>query len=213
MDATEPKKRDAERTHEEILQAAQRLFAERDISSVSVRDIAKEAGVSHGLVQQYFGTRKEMLSAVIRSEVQRFAEAPLPAPGVSAADLTALRLQLAEGMGRFRDYARVITRAEMAGIEPESMLDPAVPTPIMKLADAIEQLQAQSPQEAAPLDARWVSAYISASIFAFSTMTPWLIASAGLDENDVDVHAARVAEISVALIALALGVNMGTSDD
>jgi len=65
---------DSEQTKAEILAAAQRLFAEQGISAVSVRDVASEAGVTHGLIHHYFGTKEQLAAAAIRAAVSASAE-------------------------------------------------------------------------------------------------------------------------------------------
>jgi AcrR family transcriptional regulator len=129
---------------------------QRDIFAVSIRDIAQAAGVSHGLVRHHFGTREELVAVVVRSEIDGFAAAPqaLPARATSA-DLEPLREELRAGMTRFPDYALVITRAELAGAEPERLLDPAVPTPAMLPAASIRDLQAGT----APAPGGWTPAW------------------------------------------------------
>ena len=52
---SEIKGRDAVR--KALISAAARCFAERGIGAVSVREIAKEAGVNHGLVHRHFGSK------------------------------------------------------------------------------------------------------------------------------------------------------------
>jgi len=49
-------------------------LAERGIRVVSVRDVAEGAGVTHGLVHHYFGTKEQLTEEVIRSEVTFAAE-------------------------------------------------------------------------------------------------------------------------------------------
>ncbi len=46
-----------------IRDAALRLFAERGIDAATIRDIAKEAGVSAGLVRHHFGSKEELRDA------------------------------------------------------------------------------------------------------------------------------------------------------
>ena len=46
-----------------IRDAALRLFAERGIEAATIRDIAKEAGVSAGLVRHHFGSKEELRDA------------------------------------------------------------------------------------------------------------------------------------------------------
>ena len=37
---------------------------------MDIRDIASVAGVSHGLVQRYCGTREQMIAEIVRQEVE-----------------------------------------------------------------------------------------------------------------------------------------------
>ena len=206
-----PKTRNAERTKAAIIGAARLLLAERDFSAVSIRDIAQAAGVSHGLVQHHFGTREELVAAVIRSEIDGFAATPRALPaGATAADLEPLREELRAGMTRFRDYALLITRAELAGAEPERLLDPAVPTPAMLLAASIRELQARTAAPPGGLDPDLVSAYVNASLFAFATMAPWLMTAVGLEPRDYEARLDEIIDISVRLIALAVGAPAGS---
>jgi AcrR family transcriptional regulator len=51
---------------EQILSVAVRLFGERGYADVSTGDVARGAGVARGLVNHYFGTKKELYLEVIR---------------------------------------------------------------------------------------------------------------------------------------------------
>jgi AcrR family transcriptional regulator len=57
-----------------LLAAATRLFAELGPSRVSIRQIAAEAGVNHGLVHYYFGSKDGLLSAVLDSCARQIAD-------------------------------------------------------------------------------------------------------------------------------------------
>jgi AcrR family transcriptional regulator len=201
------KKRNAEETKLAITLAARRLFAARDIATVSYRDIAAAAGVSHGLVQQYFGTREQMISAIIQHEIAEFGRL-FSQGGADKPEFTpeAMRRVLKAGESRFREYARLITRAELAGVQPEKMLDPTAPTPAMAFAESLRAMQAKAPKNPAPMDPRLVSAYINASLFAFATLSPWLMKSVGLAPKDYDARLDEIAEISVRLASLAAGM-------
>lgn len=48
---------------DELLRAAERVIAQRGFSAVTLRDVAAEAGVAHGLLRHYFRTRGELLAA------------------------------------------------------------------------------------------------------------------------------------------------------
>ena len=60
-----------------ILSAARRLFSERGFSAVSTTEIAAEAGVARGLINHYFGTKRELYVEVVR-EMVRFRSQPVP---------------------------------------------------------------------------------------------------------------------------------------
>ena len=56
------RERRAQLTHDEILQAARRLFAERGYARTSVRDIAQAAGVSAQTVYDSVGSKQELVA-------------------------------------------------------------------------------------------------------------------------------------------------------
>jgi AcrR family transcriptional regulator len=61
----------------QILAAARRLFNERHYGAVSADDIAAEAGVARGLINHYFGTKRELYVEVVR-EMVRVPPPPVP---------------------------------------------------------------------------------------------------------------------------------------
>jgi len=56
---------EAAQRRDQILDAANALFAERGYDEVSIEDIASAAGVTRGLVHHYFGGRKEVYLALV----------------------------------------------------------------------------------------------------------------------------------------------------
>ncbi|MFR9805104.1 TetR/AcrR family transcriptional regulator [Pseudonocardia sp. RS010] len=69
---------DPDDRREQILEAAQRLFAERPYSSVSTTDLAAAAGTTRTNLHYYFGTKRALYLEVLR----RFGQLPeLPSPG------------------------------------------------------------------------------------------------------------------------------------
>lgn len=61
----------AEGARERIMDAAQRLFAERGYDATSTAKIAAAADVPSGLVFYYFATKRDLLMAVIRERAYR----------------------------------------------------------------------------------------------------------------------------------------------
>ncbi|MFE3947800.1 TetR/AcrR family transcriptional regulator [Streptomyces sp. NPDC059118] len=56
-----PKQVDHRERRETIARALWRVVEQRGIAHASVREVAQEAGISHGAVQHYFATREELL--------------------------------------------------------------------------------------------------------------------------------------------------------
>lgn len=64
--ATKSKPAGAKEVRESILDAAVKLMSERGNTDVALREIAREANVNHGLVHRHFGTRHDVLIAVLQ---------------------------------------------------------------------------------------------------------------------------------------------------
>jgi AcrR family transcriptional regulator len=63
--AMNDKTRDAVRTREAILHAAQHIFAEKGFTETGVRDITDRAGVNQSLVSRYFGGKLKLFEAAL----------------------------------------------------------------------------------------------------------------------------------------------------
>lgn len=65
-----------------LIAAAKELTSNRPISEVGVRDIALLADVNHGFVHTWFGSKNELLLAMVRQQLVAIAESvSLAAPG------------------------------------------------------------------------------------------------------------------------------------
>jgi AcrR family transcriptional regulator len=71
------RRRSPEVARAEILAAAQRVFADHQPQAVGLKDIAKAAGISHGLVTHYFGTYAGLIDAVLQQRVIELREATI----------------------------------------------------------------------------------------------------------------------------------------
>jgi AcrR family transcriptional regulator len=65
---------------EQILTCAMRLFGERPYAAVSTTELAAQAGVARGLINHYFGTKRDLYLEVVHRMVTipRFAVEQLP---------------------------------------------------------------------------------------------------------------------------------------
>src|SRR5918911_4763660 len=60
------KVRDAERSREAILAAAERLFAERGYEATTLQEIGAAAGLSRGTPSYFFGSKEQLYMDVLR---------------------------------------------------------------------------------------------------------------------------------------------------
>ncbi|MFD9894761.1 TetR/AcrR family transcriptional regulator [Amycolatopsis sp. NPDC058986] len=114
---------------EQIYACAARLFGERPYSEVSTSDIAAAAGVARGLINHYFGTKRELYLEIIRRAltvprlaVEILPEGPLELRADVAIDwfldmvTSQERMWLAaiapEGIGRDLEVERILEEAD-----------------------------------------------------------------------------------------------------
>ena len=64
------RRRSPEQARQEILDAAERVFVEYQPNEVGLKEVAREAGVSHALITHYFGTYANMVDAVLERRVR-----------------------------------------------------------------------------------------------------------------------------------------------
>ncbi len=62
---------ESEDRREGILTVAERLFAERGYERVGVREVAAAAGVTHPLIYYHWGSKRELLAAVLERNQER----------------------------------------------------------------------------------------------------------------------------------------------
>jgi AcrR family transcriptional regulator len=59
------RRRDPDASRAAILESAREVFTERGYARATIREIAKRAGVTHGLVMRHFGTKERLLVAAL----------------------------------------------------------------------------------------------------------------------------------------------------
>ncbi len=62
-------KEDAEETRHQLLEAAQRVFAQKGVSRTSLQDIAQAAGVTRGAIYWHFKNKAELFNAMMDSAI------------------------------------------------------------------------------------------------------------------------------------------------
>lgn len=71
MNSVEPRWRrlEPDERREQILACAEELFGERPYAAVSTTELASRAGVARGLINHYFGTKRDLYLEVVRRMV------------------------------------------------------------------------------------------------------------------------------------------------
>jgi AcrR family transcriptional regulator len=107
------RRRGRESAVEALVEAARALFAEHGPDAVSLRDVARRAGVNHGLIHHYIGSRDDLLRLVFdRSTEQARRQVE------GATDVTAALRALRDLGGASSDYSRLLAWALLEGHDP-----------------------------------------------------------------------------------------------
>lgn len=191
-------KRSAAATQERILLTARTLFSEQGFAAVSVRDIAKAAGVTHPLVHRYFGSKEELISAVLAKEVERIAAGGGQRTATPEETIETVERSLRFGFTpQARDSYMLILRSQIDGFAPESLLDGAS-TSMRLIADSFSEHN-QLP-EGTIYDPRVISAMFVAMMFGLVATTPWIMSGVGLEDMSEDEFHAEVTDFMMNML-------------
>ena len=177
-------------TERAMLDAAERLFSDQGFETVSVRDIARRAGVSHALVHRYLGSKEEIYRAVLRRN-----EDVMRAAAGDTEDLdVALSRMVREGLANRRSYLRLIAHSALHGLPYETTIGRFRGAErLVELAES-KAAAATSPRPDA-LEPRLVIAAIVAIYLGWASLEPWLVKATGLEDLDEATLAAGLERI------------------
>ena len=183
-----------------ILDSAQELFAKHGPRAVSVREVAEHAGVSHALVHKYFGSKDDLIKAVIdRVDVKRATTAR-----ASASLRGAYQVLLPRAMLQ-RDHSMMLVRSAMEGTEYVSLAERIRTTSAMV---ALARNAAASGDKPLPpprdIDPRVLVSAITAMILGWASIEDWVWPTAGIDPAEKDEIYRQLIEMAVYMADLAL---------
>lgn len=151
-------------TERALKEALLRLLEHRSAEAISVRDIASEAGVNHGLIHHYFGSKEGLIRAVageISSDVYKsYTDYP------SAATFFQL-------MRERPALAAAVARLSLDG--PKDLLEQAAP-PDFHLDKTIERIQALTDKfpPAKEIDGYVLNGFLAAAMLGWFAFKPLL---------------------------------------
>lgn len=191
---------DAVVTRQAILAAARELFAAHGVDGVSVRRIAAEAGVNHALVHRYFGTKDEMVAAILIAEAGRMTAMGKPEADTETS-LAALREVLLGAFAEGRTSLLLLLRAELDGLTPERLLERAPVRPVALLRAWLEQ---HAPADSG-VDTQALAVVVGAALMGLVSCRTMLAAGAGADQVADDELLRRCVDVLVGVAAVAVG--------
>jgi AcrR family transcriptional regulator len=173
-----------EQTTAAILDAAEKLFAERGFTAVTVREIAAEAGVSHALVHRYLGSKQDVYRAMLVGNEDAIRS-------VASGDdelLTTTSLMLREGLTNQRRYVRLIAHSALHGLSYERTSGRFAATErLVELAEAAAAAEGDA-RDPDAVDPRIVVASVVALFIGWISADDWILRAAGLrDASDEEI--------------------------
>jgi TetR/AcrR family transcriptional regulator, repressor for neighboring sulfatase len=174
-----------------LVAAMIRLMKKRAISDISVREVAAEAGVNHGLVHRHFGAKDELVKAAVR-QISEDIHHGSPDGTMSASTFAYLRAH--------PEVARLVARGCLDG--PHQLLDIAAPPP--ERLDAIVAPIRETLERAGlgALDAHLLNGIATCALLGWFAFKPLVKKGFGLPA-DADDQLARLLELLDATVARA----------
>jgi TetR/AcrR family transcriptional regulator, repressor for neighboring sulfatase len=157
-----------------VLDAAAQLFAERGPAATSIRDVAALSKVNHGLVFRHFGTKDQLVGAVLDHLAGRITAL---VDGDAPAD------ELQQAVDR---HSRVVARALLDGY-PAGELQSGFPN----MTQLLERIR---PRFTDDRSARLATANAVALQLGWNLFRPFLASALQLDDVDDDELKAAVAD-------------------
>lgn len=175
-----------------VIEAAGELFSRHGFDGVSLRDIAKKAGVNHGLIHRHFGSKENLR----RQTMQHMADAML-ADVIDAGDIADLSRRAFQSLKKHENFWRILARTILDGYSTGDMHDryPIARLMIERVSAAMKDGMLRD-----DIDPRM----LVASMFSFSCgyimFEPFILASAGLDGMDPGVVRNKIVAAAMSLL-------------
>lgn len=183
-----PKPRGKEAVVEAVQRAAAELFAERGVAATSSREIAERAGVNYGLIHRHFGSRDDLIRAVMTRMAVEFRQ------GFEAA--------LAAGQSPFLAavrhpaYPRALARAALDGLDVTALL-----TENPTIGSVMSLFASTRGDGELTIDDRIAIAMLSLSVLGWTVFGPFVRDAVQLNDVADDDVADRIEEMVLRLLS------------
>ena len=170
---TSEKPRGREAVRGALLDAAARLFVERGPGAVSVRQLAAAAGVNHGLVHQYFGSKDGLIQATLEHLASQIAPIAEGAP-----DVPASIHPLLAAIGDRAAFVRLLGWLLLEGADPA-----ALPTDFPVVRGVLDRVERELGDAEPRVDSRVVVASFISMAFGWLVYRRYIVEAAQLEDQ------------------------------
>jgi AcrR family transcriptional regulator len=173
-----------------LLEAAERTVRDRGVQALSLRELAREVGVSHGAPRRHFPDRQALLDALAEAGFERLGAELAGARERAGADFQARLQATAAAYIRFATRDAALLELMFAGKHREQAgaLEEAAERAFAVLLELIEQGQAEGALE--PGDPKRVGLVLFATIQGIAALvSAGIVDAAQLDDLLADASA------------------------
>jgi AcrR family transcriptional regulator len=195
VDRTSERERNPGRTREAILDAGERLFAERGYEATSLTDVGAAAGVSRGTPGYFFGSKEQLYRDVLERCLERVRAAVRSGRERALASLEPPAVVLAGAVGEYfdfilanPDFVRLLEREALDGGRQLATLPPHLEAAQEALGAIVSELAIDPADEA---EARQLLISMLALSWFHVIHGPTVLRALGLDAADPTFRDAR----------------------
>ncbi len=179
--------------HQEILEAARRIFARLSYAATNVEEIAKEAGTAKGTVYLYFKSKEEILAAVLASDLECLVDktiAGMSTPKTFAERLTVFLNLRSDYLQHNQDFLRICFDEFGSRCSRSKLISDVIDKPFKRgfdfMRQCLEQAISQGELRAIPVEPAALAIFDLARGFLERHLRGW--AQLSLEEDVAFTH-------------------------
>ncbi len=200
----------ADETRARILAAADELFGAQGFDATTTRDISGRSGVNKALIHYHFGTKDDLLHALLEGHYEAVAatlQAALASAQTPRAQMYALIDAYSDFLAGHRSFARIIQREIASGLHVRRVVERTLP--LFELG--VTWLKAMQPRPPAGLDPVNLLATVYGMVVTYFTTAEVLQQLTGKDPLSPAALAARKKHLRRVLDVLFDELNPGAT--